>query len=295
MYYNQDTIIYYKGEFVKAANARANLYDQSLHYGYGVFEGLRSYDIDGKAVLFKPEAHFERMAYSCNAVGIPYPFDNEELIQKTYEVLTLNNLKDAYVRPLVSCGPNMQLTKGKSSDLLIAAWEWGAYLGNTLLHVQTSAFQRPNPAAFVVDAKVTGHYVNSILACQVAKDNGYDEALLLDINNYVAEGPGANFFMEKDGQLFTPPCGSILPGITRKTVIEICKESGISVSEKHFTIDEVYESDGAFFCGTAAEVAGIASLDKKFFKKPWEETLGFQIQKKYKSLVTEKARVSEFA
>ena len=293
MYYDQDTIVYYKGQYVKSIDARANVYDQSLHYGYGVFEGIRSYEINGKAVLFKPGAHFERMEYSCKAAGIPYLFSNEEIINCTYEVLSRNNLKDAYVRPLVTCSPNMQLSKGKSSELLIAAWEWGAYLGNNLLHVQTAAIRRPNPAAFVVDAKITGHYVNSILACQAAKDNGYDEALLLDVNGNVAEGPGANFFMEKNGILYTPPPGNILPGITRQTVIDLCNDSGFSVIEKHFSIEEVYGADGAFFCGTAAEVVGIASLDKHFFSAKWEETLGYQVQEKYKNLVTGKKNCAE--
>jgi branched-chain amino acid aminotransferase len=289
MYYNENTIVYYNGEFVKATEARGNVYDQTLHYGYGVFEGIRAYATDHGVRIFKAREHFDRMKFSCEAVGIPYPFQNEELISICYEVLKRNNLKDAYLRPLVTCTPNMSLTKGKESQLLIAAWQWGAYLGEKLLRVKTSSYRRITPACFVVEAKIAGHYVNSILATQEAKDLGFDEALLLDVNGFVAEGPGANFFLEKEGVLYTPQLGSILPGITRATVLEICKELGIEVIEKQITPEEVYAADSAFYCGTAAEVIGIESLDNLRFEKPWKESLGATIQKAYKNLVLEKA------
>ena len=288
MYYDENTIIYYKGKFIKAADAKANVYDQSLHYGYGVFEGIRSYEIDGEVKIFKAREHFERLEFSAKSMAIPYPYSNDELIEITYEVLKRNKLTNAYIRPLITCTPNMQLTKGKASELLIAAWDWGAYLGNNLLNVGTSSFRRPNPAAFKIGAKVTGHYVNSILACQEAKNNGYDEALLLDVEGFVAEGPGANFFVEKDNVLYTPQLGNILPGITRATVIELCEKLDIPVIEKQVTPGEVHGADSAFFCGTAAEIVGIASLDAIPFKKQWNETQGFKIQKAYKNLVTEK-------
>ncbi len=215
MYYNESTIIYWNGEFVKAGEAKGDLYSQTLHYGYGVFEGIRSYNTSGGVKIFKAREHYERMQASCEAVGIPYPFNNDELIEITYELLQKNGLKDAYIRPLVTCTPNMSLTKGCAAQLLIAAWEWGAYLGDKTLDITTSSYRRIAPASFRVEAKVCGHYVNSILATQEAKDSGFDEALLLDINGYVAEGPGANIFVEIDGVLFTPQRGSILPGITR--------------------------------------------------------------------------------
>jgi branched-chain amino acid aminotransferase len=287
MYYNENTIIYYNGEFCKASETRGNLYDQSLHYGYGVFEGIRSYATKNGVRIFKAKEHFERMKYSCEAIGIPYPFNNEELVAISYEVLQRNGLKDAYIRPLVSCSPNMTLTKAVGSHVLIAAWDWGAYLGDKLLNIGTSSFRRITPASFKVDAKVTGHYVNSILATQEAKDQGFDEALMLDIEGYVAEGPGANIFIEKDGVLYTPQKGSILPGITRATVLEICRELDMTVIEKKITREEIYEADSAFFCGTAAEVIGIASLDKRLVKRPWSGSLGAIIQKTYKNLVLE--------
>ncbi len=196
MYYNENTIIYLNGEFVKASEAKTCLYDQSIHYGYAVFEGIRSYRTQNGTQIFKAAEHYERLKYSAEAVSIPYEYSTQHLIDISYKLLTKNNFKDAYLRPLVYCPPNMKLQKAQHSFIMIAAWEWGAYLGNKLLRVMTSSYQRPNPKGFKIHAKVSGHYVNSILACQEAKDNGYDEALLLDANGYVAEGPGANVFLK---------------------------------------------------------------------------------------------------
>lgn len=287
MYYNENTIVYYNGEFVKATEAKANVYDQSLHYGYGVFEGIRSYKTKNGTRIFKAKEHYDRLQFSAESIGIPYPYNTEQLTEISYEVLRLNNFSNAYLRPLVTCPPNMQLTKGKDAQLLIAAWEWGAYLGEKLLQLGTSSYRRITPACFRVEAKVSGHYVNSIMASQEAKDLGYDEALLLDINGFVAEGPGANIFIEKEGVLHTPQLGSILPGITRATVLEICTELGIEVVERPIRPEEVYGADAAFMCGTAAEIIGIQSLDKKPFVKPWHESLGAIIQQAYKKLVLE--------
>jgi branched-chain amino acid aminotransferase len=293
MYYNENTIVYYNGQYLKAVDAKGNIFDQSLHYGYAVFEGIRAYRTETGVKIFKAKEHFERMKNSCEAVGIPYPYNNEELTAICYEVLKRNHLEDAYIRPLVTTTPNMSLTKGKESQLMIAVWEWGAYLGDKLLKVVTSSFRRITPACLKVEAKVSGHYVNSIMATQEAKDLGFDEALLLDINGFVAEGPGANIFIEKDGILYTPKTGSILPGITRATVIEICKDLDIEVIEKQIKPEEVYAADSAFYCGTAAEVIGIESLDKVTFKKKWNESLGHKIQKAYKTLVLDKEYQSE--
>lgn len=288
MYYNEDTIIYYNGEFVKAAEAKGNLYDQSLHYGYAVFEGIRAYATDKGIRIFKAQEHYDRMKFSAEAVGIPYPYNNQELIEISYELLKRNKLSNAYIRPLVSCTPNMSLTKAKGSHLLIAAWEWGAYMGENLLRLKTSSFRRISPANFIVEAKVSGHYVNSILATQQAKDAGFDDALLLDVDGFVAEGAGANFFLEDNGALYTPQLGSILPGITRATVLELCNDLDIEIVEKQIKPEEVYGRDSAFFCGTAAEIIGITSLDDVAFTKPWQESLGAILQKAYKNLVLDR-------
>ncbi|WP_143307924.1 branched-chain amino acid transaminase [Chitinophaga vietnamensis] len=288
-YYNDNTILYLNGEFRKATTASADLFGQSLHYGYAVFEGIRAYKTaSGEVKIFKAKEHFDRLQRSCELIHIPYKFNNEELIAACYKVLELNNMEEAYIRPLVFCPPNMTLKAASEAYILICAWEWGAYLGEKLLRVMTSSFERPNPKAFKIESKSAGLYVNSILASQEAKDKGYDEALLLDMNGYVAEGPGANVFFEKDGKIFTPPLGNILAGITRATVIELCQELGIPLEEKLFTIDELKQADAAFFCGTAAEVIGLESLDGQAFAKPWAESLGKVLQQAYKARVLEK-------
>jgi branched-chain amino acid aminotransferase len=205
----------------------------------------------------------------------------DELTSLTYQLLEKNDLGNAYIRPLIFAGENMSLTPTDEVHVLLCAWEWGKYLGSKMLDVMTSSYQRPNPKSCHVEAKVTGHYVNSILATTEAKKNGFDEALLLDAQGFVAEGPGANFFFEKDEVLYTSPLGNILPGITRATMFELCDELGFKLVEKHFTPEEVRGADSAFFTGTAAEVAGIASLDRVPFRLKWEDSLGSVLQAKY--------------
>lgn len=287
-YYNNNTTLYFNGKFLKAEDAKTDLYSQSLHYGYAVFEGIRSYLVENGTRIFKAEEHYERLLRSANLLKIPLHYSTNELIDITYEVLERNKFLDAYIRPLVICSPNMSLSRAKDSYLVIQAWEWSnGYLASKM-QIMTSSFRRPNPDAFHIEAKVSGHYVNSILACQEAKDKGFDEALLLDVNGYVAEGPGANVFYENNGVLHTPPKGNILPGITRATVIELCDEMNIPVIEKYFNPDEMKGSDAAFYCGTAAEIVELASLDKIPFRKKWEESLSCILQQAYRSKVTGK-------
>ncbi len=288
MYYNNDTIIYLDGAFVKAADAKIDLYSQSLHYGYSVFEGIRSYKtISGETKIFKERAHFERLEHSARSMNLPYPYTVKSLIDATYEVLKRNNFQDAYIRPLVYAPANMSFKKNEISHITIQAWEMDPFLGDKLLRICTSSFQRPNPKGFIITAKAGGHYVNSILASQEAKAKGYDEALLTDMNGLVAEGPGANVFFEKDGTLYTPATGNILPGITRATVLEICASLGIPVVEKLFTPEELKTADAAFFCGTAAEVIGWESYDDVPMKKDWNKSISKLIQQAYKNSVTE--------
>jgi len=293
-YYNNDTILYLNGAYVKASEASTDYYSQSLHYGYAVFEGIRSYKTaSGETKIFKPVEHYERLKNSAAALNMPWHWNVDELIEATYEVLSRNNLQDAYIRPVIYAPANMSFNLNKESYIMIAAWEMGLFLGDKLLRVMTSSFQRPNPKGFKIEAKASGHYVNSILASQEAKAQGFDEALLTDTNGNVAEGPGANMFFEKNGKLVTPPLGNILPGITRATVIEICKELNIQVEERLFTTDELKQADTAFFCGTAAEVIGWHSLDDVVFPKNWNDSIGKIIQKAYKDRVTEKPVTKE--
>ena len=292
-YYNENTILYLNGDFVKASEAKMDFYSQSLHYGYGVFEGIRSYkNVNGEAKIFKAFEHYERLKQSALAVNMPYDFDIEELVNATYELLAVNKLQDAYIRPLVYAPSNMSFAKNTTSFIVIEVWEMQPFLGDKLLRVMTSSFQRPNPAAFKIHAKATGHYVNSLLASQEAKGHGYDEALLLDVNENIAEGPGANMFFEKDGILYTPASGNILPGITRATVFEIGQQLRLPVIEKTCTMNELKNADAAFFCGTAAEVIGWLSIDDYEFPIPWKETSSALIQKAYAAKVIE-AHITE--
>ncbi len=289
MYYDKNTIIYFNGEFVKAAETKTDLYSQSLHYGYAVFEGIRSYKtVNDETKIFKGAEHFDRLKNSAGALNMPYQWTTEELVEATYQVLEKNNLQDAYIRPVVYAPANMGFVKNSESFLVIQAWQMGLFLGEKLLKVMTSSFQRPNPKGFKIEAKATGHYVNSILASQEAKAKGFDEALLTDMNDFVAEAPGANMFYEKDEKLYTPPLGNILPGITRATVFEICREHEIPVEEKLFTVEELKQADAAFFCGTAAEIIGWESIDGVKMKKEWDESFGKIIQQAYKYRVREK-------
>lgn len=287
-YCNDETILYNNGQFQKATETTTDLYGQTLHYGYGVFEGIRAYNTENGVRIFKAKEHYERLKNSCELINIPFDYDVEDLIKQTYKVLELNNFKDAYIRPLVYCSPNMGLTKPNSVSIMICAWEWGAYLGDNLLNVTISSFCRPHPRSTKVEAKVCGHYVNSILASTEAKDKGFDEALLLDTEGYLAEGPGSNLFFEKNGKLFTPKTGNILPGITRATVIDLCKELNIELIQGNFLPKDLKNADSAFLCGTAAEVIGLQSLEKINFPKNWNESIGKKLQTAYKNVVLER-------
>jgi branched-chain amino acid aminotransferase len=287
-YYNEKTILYLNGAFVKASEAKMDFYSQSFHYGYSVFEGIRSYKtVQGKTKIFKAVEHYERLKLSAHALNLPYTYDTQDLIDITYELLKRNQLQDAYIRPVIYAPANMSFNPNTESFIVIEVWEMGAFLGDKLLRIMSSSFERPNPKGFKIHAKAAGHYVNSIMASHEAKANGFDEALLMDINGNVAEAPGANVFYEKDGKLVTPAPGNILPGITRATVLEICYGLSIPVEEKMFVKEEMYGADAAFFCGTAAEVIGLQSLDNQPFTMQWENTVSKLVQDAYKNLIVE--------
>jgi branched-chain amino acid aminotransferase len=289
MYFNEDTILFLNGKFIKAMEAHTDLFSQTLHYGYGVFEGIRAYQTQNGVKIFKAHEHYERLKKSCALVNIPFQYQTEELIQITYQVLERNNLSNTYIRPLVYCSPNMNLTQPKEVFLMICAWEWGKYLGDKPVKLCISSYQRPNPESIKMEAKVCGHYVNGILATSEAKVRGFDEALMLDMNGFIAQAPSTNFFYEKDGVLYTPPPGHILPGITRSTVMNICKELDIPVYEKPIKPLDLETADSAFLCSTGAEIAGVESIDARPFKKDWTDSLGALIQEAYRSQVLEKS------
>lgn len=292
MYYNDDTTVFINGEFLKAKDAACSMYAQTLHYGYATFEGIRAYLTPEGTQMFKGREHYERLKRSCELVNLPLAYSVDELVAATYELLKRNNLKEAYIRPLVyAADPNMSLKAPDKSDVFICAWAWDKYLGDKTLRLMISSFQRPNPNALSMESKCSGQYVNSIVASTEAKQKGFDEALLLDMNGNIAEGPGANFFLEKNGVLYTPPTGNILNGITRKTVIELAKALHIPLKEQHLKPADLKNAEGAFYTGTAAEIVGIESVDDVTFTKPFSQTLGASLAKQYSELVTGKSTV----
>lgn len=287
-YYTSNTILFLDGEYLRANEAQTDLFGQTLHYGHGVFEGIRSYQTVHGTKIFRGKAHFDRLIESCRLVGIPISYNADELLQYAYQVLSRNGLSNAYLRPLVFCSPNMSLTSPEKVSVMITAWDWGKYFASSSLRVCLSSYQRPNPKSIHIEAKACGHYVNSILATTEAKNRGFDEALMLDMHGNVAEAPGANFFLEKDGQLITPKPGHILPGITRSIVLEICRELDIPVVERAIQPEELESADSAFFCGTAAEITAIESMEGHAFSKPWKKSLGRVVQEAYSCLTLDK-------
>ena len=281
MYYDDRTIVYHDGKWVNARDANASVYVQTIHYGTGVFEGIRSYAIDGQPRMFRSDEHFKRLIYSAQSIGMPFQMTVLELKQIAYDLLRRNNTIEAYIRPFVYSSPMMSLSYPEQAHLAISSWPWKKLLGEKLINLCISGYCRPHPQSCRIEAKVSGHYVNSILAATDARSKGYDDALQLDVEGYVAECSGANFFVEKDGVLYTSPPGHILPGITRDTILQLCRRLGIPVKQTRFLPNDVYGADGAFLVGTAAEVTGIQSLDDRPFTKPWNKTHGYTLQKEY--------------
>lgn len=287
-YFGKNTWVYVDGDFVKADHTGVDLFGQSLHYGYSALEGIRAYNTHNGARLFKAEQHYERLRRSCELVGIAFPWETDLLVDKTYQLLDKNNLRSAYVRPLVTTGHNMYLTPATDSSIVISAWEWGPFLGTDLIRVTLSPYQRPNPNSLPAEAKVSGQYVASIVATNEATKRGFDESILLDSEGYVAQASSNNLFIEKDGTLFTPALGHIFPGITRQVVLEIAKMFNIDVVEKQITLEEFKAADSAFLTGTATGIVGIASIDDVTFPEKWTDTLSATIQRAYKNLTLEK-------
>lgn len=288
MYFDEETLLFMDGEFIPASEAKVSPYVQTLHYGMGVFEGLRAYPTVHGTKIFRAHEHFNRLAKSCELLGISFKYSTEELTQISYQLLEKNYLTSAYLRPLVISSPKMTLEPSSSSAVIISAWKWGKYFGDQFLRVCISSIERINPRACRVEAKVSGHYVNSVMAATEAKKRGYDEALMLDGNGFVAQAPGANLFYEKDGILFTAPEGSIFPGITRQTVLDICRQLDISVVEKNFRPEMLLDIDAAFLCGTATEITPIVSIEGHDTNLPWEQSVSYTIQETFKSLVLDK-------
>lgn len=289
---DRDGKIWLDGKLVEWRDARIHVLTHTLHYGMGVFEGVRTYDGPNGAAIFRLKEHTRRLLNSAKIFQMTVPFDAETLESAQREVVSVNGLKSCYLRPLIWIGSEKLGISAKSNTVhvAIAAWPWGAYLGTDGLEkgirVKTSSFTRHHVNVSMVRAKASGWYVNSILANQEALTDGYDEALLLDVDGYVSEGSGENFFIVNDGKLYTPDLASCLDGITRNTIITLARDFGIPVIEKRITRDEVYTADEAFFTGTAAEVTPIRELDNRTIGTGGRGTITEKLQSAYFDIVT---------
>lgn len=289
---DRDGFIWMDGEFVDWREAKVHVLTHTLHYGVGVFEGVRAYATDKGPAIFRLDRHTERLLQSAKIMGMKIPFSAQQISKAQLEVVSKNELKSAYIRPMAFYGSEaMGLhAKGLKVHLSIAAWEWGTYLGDEALakgiRVKTSSFNRHHVNSTMAKAKTNGHYTNSIMATQEVVNAGYDEALMLDTSGYVAEGSGENIFIIRRGKVYTPSLTSALEGITRDTIVEILKhDMGLEVIEKQITRDEVYTADEAFFTGTAAEVTPIRSLDDRDIGQGTAGQITMDVQARYFDIV----------
>jgi branched-chain amino acid aminotransferase len=288
---DRDGFIWQDGKLVPWREATTHVLTHSLHYGMSVFEGVRAYKTERGTAIFRLEDHTDRLFNSAHIFQMAMPFDKATINEAQKEVIRANKLESGYLRPIAFYGSEKMgvSPKGAKVHVAIAAWPWGAYLGEEGMErgirVKVSSYTRHHVNISMVRAKASGHYINSILANNEVTNEGYDEAMLLDPEGYVAEGAGENLFIVKQGKLFTPDLTSCLEGITRATVLQIAAELGLSVQEKRITRDEVYCCDEAFFTGTAAEVTPIRELDGRQIGIGRRGPITAQIQAKYFDVV----------
>jgi branched-chain amino acid aminotransferase len=266
---NRDGLIWFDGQWVQWRDAKVHVLTHTLHYGMGVFEGVRAYDNDGTPAIFRLQEHTDRLFNSAKIMDMNIGYSKDEINQAQKDAVAKNNLASAYIRPMVFYGSEGMGLRADNLKVhtIIAAWEWGAYLGEDNMkngiRIRTSSYTRHHPNIAMTKAKANGNYINSMLALQEALTDGYDEALLLDVDGFVAEGSGENIFVVRDGVIYTPDLSSALAGITRDSIFEIATDLGYKVVEKRITRDEIYCCDEAFFTGTAAEVTPIRELDNR--------------------------------
>ncbi|MGU9951676.1 MAG: branched-chain amino acid transaminase [Gammaproteobacteria bacterium WSBS_2016_MAG_OTU1] len=266
---DRDGSIWFDGKMVPWREATTHVLSHSLHYGMSIFEGVRCYETNNGPAIFRLSDHTRRFFESAHILSMKLPFSQDDLNQAQIDVVRENQYDSCYIRPLAFYGANSLGLAATNNPvhIIIAAWPWGTYLGNegilNGIRVKTSSFTRHHVNAAMCRGKVGGYYVNSIMAHAEAAADGYDEALLLDVNGLVAEGAGENLFIVHRGRILTPELTSVLSGITRESVIQIARDMGLSVEEKRITRDAVYCADEAFFTGTAAEVTPIRELDNR--------------------------------
>ena len=292
---DRDGWIWYDGKMVPWREATTHVLTHSLHYGMGVFEGVRAYKTAQGTAIFRLNEHTDRLFNSAHIFGMKMPFDRATLIDAQKAAVRDNKLESGYLRPMAFYGSEAMGISAKtlSTHVIVAAWPWGAYLGKEALEngirVKTSSFTRHHVNITMCRAKASSSYTNSILAHQEAAQDGYDEALLLDVDGYVAEGSGENVFIVKKGKLYTPDLTACLEGITRDTIIQLAAEIGVPVIEKRITRDEVYCAEEAFFTGTAAEVTPIRELDRRTLGAGKRGPITTQLQAMFFDCVTGKA------
>ncbi|MFW2440696.1 MAG: branched-chain amino acid transaminase [Arenicellales bacterium] len=266
---DRDGVIWYDGQLVPWREATTHVLTHTLHYGLGVFEGVRAYEAEGGTAIFRLHDHTNRLFRSAHILNMGIPFSKQELNDAQCAVVRENGLKNAYLRPMCFYGAEGIGLRADNlkTHVIVAAWDWGSYLGEEGMEkgirIHTSSFTRHHVNITMCKAKSNGNYTNSILALQEARANGYDEALLLDPEGFVAEGSGENIFIIRNNIIYTPELTSALDGITRDTIIHFIDELGLKLIEKRITRDEVYIADEAFFTGSAAEVTPIRELDNR--------------------------------
>lgn len=288
---DRDGLIWLDGEMVPWREAKTHVLTHTLHYGMGVFEGVRAYKTDQGTAIFRLQDHTNRLFNSAKIMRMPMPYSKEQLNDAQRAAVRENNLDSAYIRPMCFYGSEGMGLRADNLEThaMVAAWTWGSYLGaenmEKGIRIKTSSFNRHHVNVTMCKAKANGNYMNSMLALREALDDGYDEALVLDVDGFVSEGSAENFFLVKDGIIYTPDLTSALDGITRKTVITLARDLGFEVREKRITRDEVYVADEAFFTGTAAEVTPIRELDRRAIGSGSRGPITEQLQTLYLDIV----------
>jgi branched-chain amino acid aminotransferase len=274
----QAELIWHNGEFVPWGEAKVHVLSHGLHYGTGVFEGIRCYETERGPAIFRHRDHLDRLAKSADLFYLPMPFSTDEIAEATRELIRRNGLRSCYIRPLAFRGyGEMGLYADSPMEVSIAVWPWGAYLGDEGkqkgIRAKVSSWRRISPAGLIPHAKASGQYLNSILAKTESKNAGYEEAILLDERGFVCEGSGENIFVIREGEIVTPPhVAAILDGISRKSVIQIARDLGYTVVERDIARAELYLAEEIFFTGTAAELVPVREVDDHEIGDPGEIT-----------------------
>jgi branched-chain amino acid aminotransferase len=288
---DRDGVIWFDGEMVPWREAQVHVLTHTLHYGMGVFEGLRAYHAEQGTAIFRLKAHTDRLYRSARILGMDISFEKATLNAAHKAVIRENNLDSAYIRPMCFYGSEGMGLRADNLKVhtIVAAWDWGSYLGEEGMEkgirIKTSSFTRHHVNITMCKAKANGNYMNSMLALQEALRDGYDEALLLDVDGFVAEGSGENIFIVRNGVIYTPELTSALEGITRDTIFTLAQDNGLEIREKRITRDEVYIADEAFFTGSAAEVTPIRELDGRSIGNGSRGPITEKLQSQYFDLV----------